>query len=64
MSAADAQLKKLVREAINELGSVNKLAIEAGVPQPSLSLWLRGKQDTLSWKAIAKLLDYLQVGIK
>jgi hypothetical protein len=63
MIGSDRQLKRLVRKAVVELGSVNRLAIEAGVPQPSLNQWLNGKQESLSWSVVSKLLDYLEAQI-
>jgi transposase-like protein len=61
---AQNQLRQLMKQAVVEEGSVNRLATQAGVPQSSLSAWLRGQQDGLSWSVVARLMDYCDLRIQ
>lgn len=49
---------EVLRREIQGYESQNALAVKAGISQPSLSMYLSGKQ-TLKWPIVCKLLSVL-----
>jgi hypothetical protein len=54
----DERLRRRIETAARKVGSVNQLAQAAGLPQSSLSRYLRGHAG-LTWTNVVRLLDYL-----
>lgn len=62
MSAID-DFRKILTGAIHRAGSLNKLAGVSGADYGSLHKWFNGKQKTLNFETVAKILDYLGMPI-
>jgi transcriptional regulator with XRE-family HTH domain len=54
----DKKFRQIIAAEAAKVGSLNRLCRLAGVPQSSVSEWLRGKSG-LSWSVVCRLADYL-----
>jgi len=54
-----------LRKTIQESGkTVNKIAVEAGVPQPVLHRFMSGKRPDLKLTTVQKLADYFGLELR
>jgi len=58
----EEQLLDIIKIAIEEHGSLSKLAKAAGIAQPSLYRYVNDGRD-LHWSTVAKVMDYLDLTI-
>lgn len=58
----DTKLKQIIATSAAKAGSLNRLCKLAGVPQSSVSDWMRGKTG-ISWRHVCTLLEYLGIDL-